>query len=500
MENPILDPDAVRQAQMLQRLPAPALASMSGMVPNLSPLSGAPAPTLPNVTQAPPPPPTSQQITSQRLLGDQSELQRLGSTGDGISQIKNPFLHGLARIGDVAESILAPGAALFTPGTALHHQMLVKQQQGLVNNDLANQQEQAKTGETQAMTGYLAARPDIEQSKIDQKQTAVQERVGQAAAAKGQLVKWDENGIPTFTDDHTSQAFADHQALSAMHQATADKSAIMADIAKNHYIPGTPEFDEAQRKLGQADKRMQVALTGMGLRAQSLDLRRQNTNASLYGTDNAGNALPGAAQITGDDGELTTVGSKFAPTAIKANSKTVTFNDLTGSVSHLRNAIKAYEAEGGDMSDAHLAAAADDPKSVVGKVIQGKLVTGGLSPTAITLLNAQRQTLEQAGILRSVAPSGSASEAGAQRILTVVPHFGSDTNQSAYSKLDEQEGVLKRLSPGQTHVHGGVSVSKPGGGAPTSYALTATGANGHKIGSNDGGKTWVDAKTGKAIQ
>jgi hypothetical protein len=489
MATAILDPDAVRNALGLQRLPQPALApdpSMSSVAPALPP------PTSPNVSLRPP---TSQDITGSRLLSNQTELKRLQDTGSGISQIQNPLLRGLARVGDTAERIILPGAEAVTPGTEGNNQRLTNIQQGRVNSDLTNQQQQATTGQTEANTAYLAARPDIEQSKIDQKQTAVQERVGQAAAAKGQLVSWDENGIPTFTDDHTSQAFADHQALSAMHQATADKSAIMADISKNHYIPGTPEFDEAQRKLAQVDKRMQVAMAGLGLRSQSLDLRRQNTNAALYGTDNAGNALPGAAQITGDDGTGTTVGSKFAPTAIKANAKTATFNDLTGSVSHLRNAIKAYEAEGGDMSDPRLAAAAADPHSTVGKVIQGKLVTGGLSPTAITLLNAQRQTEEQAGILRSTT-GGTSSEAGAQRILAVVPHFGSDTNQSAYSKLDEQENVLKRLTPGQTHVQGGVSVSHPGG---ATYSHTATGPGGHKIGSNDG-VTWFDTQTGKAVQ
>lgn len=450
----LLDPDAVRNALALQRLPAPALSSIS--MP--SALPNTPAPTLPNVSLRPP---TSQDITSSRLLGDQTELKRLGESGSGISQIKNPVLRGAAKVGDTLESILLPGAAAFTPGTEMNHQRLLNQASGRVNNDLANQQQQATTEQTEANTGYLAARPDIEQSKINQKQDAVRSRIGEQAAANGQLVSWSDDGVPTFTDDHTSQAFASRQALAGMHQATADKSAIMADIAKNHYLPGTPEFDEAQRKLAQVDKRMQVAMAGLGLRAQSLDLRKQNTNASLYGTDNAGNALPGAAQITGDNGEQTTVGSKFAPGAIKANTKTVTFNDLTGSVSHLRNAIKAYEGEGGDMSDPRLAAAAADPHSTVGKVIQGKLVTNGLSPAAITLLNAQRQTEEQAGILRSTT-GGTSSEAGAQRILAVVPHFGSDTNQSAYSKLDEQENVLKRLSPGQTHVQGGVSVSKPG--------------------------------------
>jgi hypothetical protein len=38
------------------------------------------------------------------------------------------------------------------------------------------------------------------------------------------------------------------------------------------------------------------------------------------------------------------------------------------------------------------------------------------------------------------------------------------------------------------------------GGAPASYSQTATGPGGHKIGSSDGGITWVDIQTGKKVQ
>lgn len=455
------DYPSILDAQKLQRLqaPLPPDIAMASVMPTLPP------PTAPLVTQGPPPPPTSPQITSTRLLGDQNELQRLGSDGSGISQIQNPIGHALARTGNFIESALAPRIASFTPGTDENHQRLLGLAQGRVTSDLANQQAQAQTGQTEANTAYLAARPDIEQSKIDERQTAVRDRINQLAASRGQIPKWDpETGLPSFVDDPTSQAYADHQALSAMHQATADKSAITSDIAKNHYIPGTPEFDEAQRKLAQVDKRMQVAMASLGLRAQGLDLRRQNTNASLYGTDNAGNALPGAAQITGDDGTGTTLGSKFAPTAIKANAKTATFNDLAGSVSHTRNALNQFFAEGGSLSDPQIVAAMNDPTSLIGKVVNGKLVQGGLSPTAISAINAVRQLHEQAGILRSTT-GGTSSEAGAQRILDVVPTAG-DANAMALSKLNEQEQVLGRLSPGQTHVHGGVSVRPSGQPAP----------------------------------
>ena len=54
--------------------------------------------------------------------------------------------------------------------------------------------------------------------------------------------------------------------------------------------------------------------------------------------------------------------------------------------------------------------------------------------------------------------------------LDVVPSAG-DANAVALNKLDEQENVLRRLSPGQTHVVGGLSVrnapSVPSASAPT---------------------------------
>lgn len=476
--------------QNLQRLPVPAQPMLS-MPQGPLPI---PPTAQPVVTRAVPP---EVQNSQGSVLGAQNELQRLQTTGSGIGQIKNPFLRGLARVGETIETGLTPGFAAATPGTAMHNQELQMQQQGKINEGLKNQQSEAQTQQEQALTDYTQQRPDIEEAKVEQRLNAVKDRVSQAAAARGQTVDWSDPANPKFQDDPTSQAYADHQALSAMHQATADKSAIMADIAKNHYIPGTPEFAEAQRKLAQVDKRLGVAMASLGLRAQGLELRKENQAASLHGTDVNGNPLPGAPQIEGDNGELSTIGTKFAPTAIKQQKTVTSFNDLSGSVQHLRQAIKAYESEGGDMSDARLAQAASDPTSVIGKVINGKLVTGGLSPAAIDLLNAQRQTMEQAGILRSTT-GGTSSEAGAQRILQVVPQFGVDTNKSAYNKLDEQEGVLKRLAPGQTRVVGGASVRNSTAGRGT-YQQTATGPGGHKIGSNDG-VNWFDIQTGKAVQ
>lgn len=480
-----------------QQPPQPTTLPPIAPQPNISGMSLAKIPITMDAQNGQLPTLPSPAIQNPQLLADTNKLSYLRNSGSGISQIGNDvdaqgnktsnhpgFWKTLgkvgATIGDTALQLAAPGLERLIPGTLGHNLMLQGLQQGIVTNDQANAEAQGKLaqqtaqlGLTGAQTAYAAARPDIEQSKIDQRQTAVQERVGQAAAARGQKVSWDENGIPTFTDDVDSEAYHDHQALSMMHEATAEKSKIQSDIAKNHFIPGTPEFEEAQRKLAQVDKRMQVAMQSLTLRAQGLKLRQNDQNANFYGLGPDGQPLPNAPQYTDEAGNVTTGGLKGAPLASRQQAKVGTFNDLVGSVSHLRNAIQAYEAEGGDMSDPTLTAAATDPHSVVGKVIQGKLVTGGLSPAALTLLNAQRQTMEQAGILRSTT-GGTSSEAGAQRILAVVPQFGSDTNDSARSKLDEQEGVLARLKPSLTAIAGGQHVhagnQTPRAGTPTGPA------------------------------
>ncbi len=85
----------------------------------------------------------------------------------GESQIHNRFLRGLATAGDIALSSVLPGAAVLTPGTQLHHQMLVNQRSGLVNlnNRMAN--DQANRGHLAAEVPELGARASEEQARAD---------------------------------------------------------------------------------------------------------------------------------------------------------------------------------------------------------------------------------------------------------------------------------------------------------------------------------------------
>jgi hypothetical protein len=80
----------------------------------------------------------------------QTELSRLRSTGSGISQIHNPFLRGLARVGDIAGSALFPFQTAMIPGTELHHRSLMRDETGAINQDLGEEHNQAQTAEIAA--------------------------------------------------------------------------------------------------------------------------------------------------------------------------------------------------------------------------------------------------------------------------------------------------------------------------------------------------------------
>jgi hypothetical protein len=96
-----------------------------------------------------------------QLGADKQELQRLESTGSGVSQLQrsHPKLGVLARVADVAGSIIAPGAASFIPGTTLHHNALVNRQRGNVEEDATEQQREALGEQEQAKAQALINPP-----------------------------------------------------------------------------------------------------------------------------------------------------------------------------------------------------------------------------------------------------------------------------------------------------------------------------------------------------
>lgn len=136
---------------------APAAASADGTM--AAPATPPPMNYLRPIIQPPQP--------SQQTQNDAAELARLQSTGSGVHQFQqhHHILGTLARIGDVAGSILFPGATAMIPGTTLHHNLLVNDAQGNVAQDVANDERTAQEGADNARAGAENAQADESEAR-----------------------------------------------------------------------------------------------------------------------------------------------------------------------------------------------------------------------------------------------------------------------------------------------------------------------------------------------
>lgn len=153
-----ITPQGERPAQALQPAslapasPTPAVGPQAMSIPAPSMSSG-----LPPV-----------QVNPQRGR-DEAELDRLKNSPSGISQIHNPVLRTIARVGDIAGTALFPGVTAQIPGTELHHQQLLNRAQGNVNQDIAGANKEAETSEAQARAEALAhPKKSVEEQVIEE--------------------------------------------------------------------------------------------------------------------------------------------------------------------------------------------------------------------------------------------------------------------------------------------------------------------------------------------
>jgi hypothetical protein len=104
-------------------------------------------------------------VAAPQINPHQAELNRLTdptkeSSKPGFQQIHNPFLRTLAGIGNVVGSAFAPGVTSMIPGTSLHHDVLVGNQQNELNQDALRQEKNAQSGHLNAETSALQHPPD----------------------------------------------------------------------------------------------------------------------------------------------------------------------------------------------------------------------------------------------------------------------------------------------------------------------------------------------------
>ena len=170
----------------LQKLPVPGQSSTF------------PAPLMPSSAEV------YTQNATNRELGAQQRLGYLQNAGSGIQQIAHPvdasgnptgghqglgwkLLGGLARAGDIALSLAAPGVEALTPGTEGHHQLLLGQQEHRLGEAQGELQKQAVLEDSQAQAAQRGSLAQQEQARA--------EALLHPKPSNGQLL-YDKNGSP----------------------------------------------------------------------------------------------------------------------------------------------------------------------------------------------------------------------------------------------------------------------------------------------------------------
>lgn len=162
--------------------------------------------TKPAYEQQSPAPPMSEELgapkgslgiprfpSSLERQGDAAKARQeeLATSGSGVSQIQNPFLHGLARVADVIGSIAAPRVAAAIPGTTLHHQLLQNQNAQQVGQLENEQGKEAETGEREAQTANanseIAARANPKKTPEEDAYDALKAQGQDPATAYGNV-------------------------------------------------------------------------------------------------------------------------------------------------------------------------------------------------------------------------------------------------------------------------------------------------------------------------
>ena len=137
-----------------------------------------------------------------RTMAEQAanERGRLEATGPGYSQIQNPFLRGLAHTAATAADILAPRISPRIPGTGMHHQMLIAEQNAREAQGLGEAEKEAQTGEQQARTEQIQAQTEAMKQPPPEQGEESDKKIGEYTNADG-------HHVLIFQDNRTGQPY-----------------------------------------------------------------------------------------------------------------------------------------------------------------------------------------------------------------------------------------------------------------------------------------------------
>ena len=150
---PIAQAQVVANKADTDAMPAPAIASNPFGDAGAAKLVAMPAPAQPNVAPS-------------QTLTDVNKLHEMSADGPGVNQIKNPWLRGAAKVVDALSGAVAPGFAAWTPGTTVHHNIMMGKQAALVGQDNAQDLANVTLADQTSQAEQRQAQAVLEQAKV----------------------------------------------------------------------------------------------------------------------------------------------------------------------------------------------------------------------------------------------------------------------------------------------------------------------------------------------
>lgn len=462
--NPVQDETQVQPAQSTATIPIQSSTKDLPLIPQ---------PTAPGQIRS---------NTDNQTQQDQAEYKRLIDTGSGISQIKNPFLRGLAHAGEIGSDIFVHNLAKVIPGTEAHHQLLVNNQAGMVNNDLKQQaneasiehEDQQTTNEAQQsannpndLSVWIKQNPSKPVTEYWKEKAAAQSgKLTPEQQTMKFLTTPEEAGGQGLDPDEAYQRVKEMAAQAKPKTTSANESEIEGVIAKampngqmDPKIMSDPRslvsLISNSDQLTDAEKGKVFAhLTAKPSPASQGEIANLRLQGMLLGhltpaidTASGNLTLTNPATVNANPG-------RFVPGQLgsQSMSKEAIFQDIDYNTANVSKALENLHNGFSPKARAQVAymLSSSDPHSALEKFLKSE-VAGTLTPDQVDYVTALQSLNENAMSMRSIAGMGQGSDSMRQAIKDTLPGAETPNKEYAQRQIQLLQGTINRLRTGVPH-------------------------------------------------
>lgn len=460
------------------------------------------------------------------LEGNKIERTRLANSGAGVDQISSRvqdtafgqahplgakvlggLAQGVAKLGDVGLSAIAPTLAINLPGTEYHHMMLEHQLNKQIAGQEEGQQREAQAGLESAQAEQIPVTGQREQTQLE----------GQLAE-NGLKVGEDGKIVPQEPHEWSPSYKASQELKAAQIQNLLDPQAKTAFEAWQKQNPSAPVEDFLKLQTGNKTPPHITAMMGGQPHIMERDPATGNYSidrgiappnyAMMGGTFRL--APPLLDTKNGNAPSIMTVDQlneanakepgRFIPAGVgeKALGRTALIEDIRGNINSVRDVLKNQKLP--EFSPAQRAKLAvvlgGGEKGAIDAMVTGEFMNS-LSPEQQDYVIGLSQLVENAMAMRSVLGAGQGSEQLRDAIRRTIPTAANPNPQYSLKQLDAFEAVINRLEKGIPTVKlagqqnaAQFEVPKDAPAAPRQDGKYLYGADGNAIAKSQGGK-WV---------